>query len=82
MRVAGGLADVYSANIHDILPQQGNNNLSPFEIRNGWTLDPDTLLIHVFECPVQYEPHGGTLHKKEEEKQSGVMSWELSGQWP
>jgi hypothetical protein len=45
-----GLADVNSANIHETLPQPGNNNRSPFEIKKGWAPDPDTLFIHVFEC--------------------------------
>jgi hypothetical protein len=76
-----GLADVYSANIHETLPQPGNNNRSPFEMKNGWAPDPDTPLIHVFGCPAQYEPHGEALHKRKG-KQSGVMSWEFSGQWP
>ena len=59
-----GLADVYAANIHETLPQPGNNNMSPFETKKGWAPDPDTLFIHVFGCPVQYEPHGGPLHKR------------------
>ncbi len=59
-----GLSNVYSANIHDTLPQPGNNNMSPYEIKKKWVLDPETLFIHVFGCPVQYEPHGGALHKR------------------
>jgi hypothetical protein len=34
-----GLSDVYSATIHDTLPQPGNN-MSPHEIKKGWIPDP------------------------------------------
>jgi hypothetical protein len=74
-----GLADVYSANIHETLPQPGNNNMSPFEMKKGWTPDPDTLFIHVFGCPVQYEPHGGALHKRGRKTEWGYF---VGVQWP
>jgi hypothetical protein len=67
-----GLADVNSANIHETLPQPGNNNRSPFEMKKGWAPDPDTLFIHVFKCPVKYEPHGGALHKRRKENRVGL----------
>ena len=74
-----GLSDVYSATIHDTLPQAGNNNMSPHEIKKGWIPDPDTLFIHVFGCPVQYEPHGGALHKRGKKTEWGYF---VGVQWP
>jgi hypothetical protein len=74
-----GLADVYSANIHETLPQPGNNNRSPFEMKNGWAPDPDTPFIHVFGCPAQYEPHGEALQKKKRKTKWGYV---VGVQWP
>jgi hypothetical protein len=59
-----GLSDVYCAAIVETLPQQGHDKRSPHEIKKGWVPDPQVLFIHVFGCPVQYEPHGGALHKR------------------
>ncbi len=59
-----GLSDVYCGYLVETLPQQRHDKRCPHENKKGWLPDPDTLFIHVFRCPVQYEPHGGALHKR------------------
>ncbi len=74
-----GLSDVYSAALVETLPQQGHDKRSPHEIKKGWILDPEVLFIHVFGCPVQYEPHGGALHKRGRKTEWGYF---VGVQWP
>jgi hypothetical protein len=38
--------------------------MSPYEYKMKREPDRDALFIHVFGCPVQYEPYGEDLHKK------------------
>ncbi len=59
-----GLADVHTAYIHDVMPQQSRQNMSPYEQRKFRTPDLDALFLRVFGCPAQYEPYGGALHKR------------------
>jgi hypothetical protein len=58
-----GLPDLHAANVHHVMPQQSRNNMSPYEYKLKREPDRDALFIHVFGCPVQYEPYGGALHK-------------------
>jgi hypothetical protein len=74
-----GLSDVYSAAIVETLPQQGHDKRSPHEIKKGWVPDLEVLFIHVFGCPVQYEPHGGALHKRGRKTEWGYV---VGVQWP
>jgi hypothetical protein len=52
---------------------------TPYELTTGRKPDADVLGIHVFGCPVQYEPHEGTVHKRATKTQRG---WFLGIQWP
>jgi hypothetical protein len=74
-----GLSDVYCAAIVETLPLQGHDKRSPHEIKKGWVPDPEVLFIHVFGCPVQYEPHGGALHKRGRKTEWGYF---VGVQWP
>jgi hypothetical protein len=74
-----GLSDVYCAAIVETLPQQGHDKRSPHEIKKGYLPDPEVLFIHVFGCPVQYEPHGGALHKRGRKTEWGYF---VGVQWP
>jgi hypothetical protein len=70
---------VYCAAIVETLPQQGHDKRSPHEIKKGYLPDPEVLFIHVFGCPVQYEPHGGALHKRGRKTEWGYF---VGVQWP
>jgi hypothetical protein len=59
--------------------QQGHDKRSPHEIKKGYLPDPEVLFIHVFGCPVQYEPHGGALHKRGRKTEWGYF---VGVQWP
>ncbi len=74
-----GLSDVYNAATVETLPQQGHDKRSPHEIKKGWVPDPEVLFIHVFGCPVQYESHGGALHKRGRKTEWGYF---VGVQWP
>jgi hypothetical protein len=75
-----GLSDVYSAYLHGkLLPQPGHDNISPHEIKTSRKPDPDAMFMHVFCCPVQYEPHGGALHKRGRKTEWGYF---VGVQWP
>ena len=38
-----------------------------------------SMFMHVFGCPVQYEPHGGALHKRGRKTEWGYF---VGVQWP
>ena len=61
------------------IEQQGHDKRSPHEIKKGYLPDPEVLFIHVFGCPVQYEPHGGALHKRGRKTEWGYF---VGVQWP
>ena len=75
-----GLADLHAANVHHVMPQQSRNDMSPYEYKRKREPDLDTLFIHVFGCPVQYEPYGGPC-TKEHQQRNGVITWAYNGQW-
>ncbi len=66
-----GLADVHAAYIHDVMPQQSKENMSPYERRKFRTPDLDALFLRVFGRPAQYEPYGGALHKRGKKTECG-----------
>ena len=74
-----GLADLHAANVHHVMPQQSRNNMSPYEYKLKREPDRDALFIHVFGCPVQYEPYGGALHKRAPKTEWGYY---VGVQWP
>jgi hypothetical protein len=74
-----GLADLHAANVHHVMPQQSRNNMSPYEYKLKRKPDRDALFIHVFGCPVQYEPYGGALHKRAPKTEWGYY---VGVQWP
>jgi hypothetical protein len=74
-----GLADLHAANIHHVIPQQSRNNMSPYEYKLKREPNREALFIHVFGCPVQYEPYGGALHKRAPKTEWGYY---VGVQWP
>ena len=74
-----GLADLYSCYVHDVLPQKGKGDKSPFEMRNGKKPDLKTLFIKVFGAPCQYAPMQGAEHKRAKLVHWG---WFVGMQWP
>ncbi len=76
-----GLADIHAAYVHDVMPQQSKEDMSPYEQRKYRTPDLDALFLRVFGCPVQYEPYGGA-YTKGERKRNGVTSSASNGRWP
>ena len=74
-----GLADVQAAYVHDLLPQQSKQNMSPYERRKFRVPDLDVLFLRVFGCPAQYEPYGGALHKRGKKTEWGYF---VGVQWP
>ena len=74
-----GLADLHAANVHHVMPQQSRNNMSPYEYKRKREPDLEVLFIHVFGCPVQYEPYGGALHKRAPKTEWGYY---VGMQWP
>ena len=59
-----GLADVQAAYIHNFMPQQSKEDMSPYERKTFRTSDLDAMFVRVFGCPAQYEPYKGALHKR------------------
>ena len=59
-----GLADVQAAYIHNFMPQQSKEDMSPYERKTFRTPDLDAMFVRVFGCPAQYEPYKGALHKR------------------
>ncbi len=74
-----GLADLYAAYIHHVMPQQSKNNMSPYEYKLKREPDRDALFIHVFGCPVQYETYDGALYKRARKTEWGYF---VGMQWP
>ena len=74
-----GLSDLHAANIHHVMPQQSRNNMSPYEYKLKREPDRDALFLHVFGCPVQFEPYGGALHKRAPKTEWGYY---VGVQWP
>ncbi len=68
-----GLADVQEAYIHNFMPQQSKENMSPYERRTFRTPDLDAMFVRVFGCPAQYEPYGGALHKRGKKTEWGYF---------
>ena len=76
---AWGLSDIYSCYVHDVLPQKGKGDKSPFEMRSGRKPDLKTLFIKVFGAPCQYAPMQGAEHKRAKLVKWG---WFVGMQWP
>ena len=74
-----GLADLYAAYIHKILPQKSRGGKSPYELVHGRKPDKDLLFIKVFGCPCQYAPMSGPEHKRGRKTEWG---WFVGIQWP
>jgi hypothetical protein len=74
-----GLADVQAAYIHNFMPQQSKEDMSPYERKTFRTPDLDAMFVRVFGCPAQYEPYGGALHKRGKKTEWGYF---VGVQWP
>jgi hypothetical protein len=74
-----GLADVQAAYVHNLMPQQSKENMSPYERKTFRAPDLDALFLRVFGCPAQYEPYGGALHKRGKKMEWGYF---VGVQWP
>jgi hypothetical protein len=74
-----GAPHLDNAYLHDKLPQPGHDNINPYEFKIRREPDPDTMFMSVFGCPVQYEPHGGALHKRGRKTECGYF---VGVQWP
>ncbi len=75
-----GLADIHAAQIVEVIPQERKGKISPYEHKNKKRKpDRDALFIKVFECPTQYEPWGGALHKRASKTEWGYY---VGIQWP
>ena len=74
-----GLADLHSAQVHDVLPQPNRGNKSPYEIRHLRRPNLDHLFIKVFGCPCQYSPIDGPEHKRASKTEWGYY---VGMQWP
>jgi hypothetical protein len=57
-----GLADIYAAEIVEVMPQETKGKITPYEHKKKREPDRDALFIKVFGCPTQYEPWEGALH--------------------
>jgi hypothetical protein len=74
-----GLADLYAAYVHDVLPQPDRSNKSPYQIRQGKHPNIDHLHIKVFGCPCQFAPMDGPEHKRASKTEWGYF---VGMQWP
>ena len=74
-----GLTYLYSAYIHDVLPQKDRGNMSPYEFRHRRTPDVDHLHIKVFGCPCQFAPMDAPSHKTASKTDWGYF---VGMQWP
>jgi hypothetical protein len=63
-RSCWGLADLYAAYLHNLMPQKKLKKVSPFEFRNGRQPDLEVFFVYVFGCPCQYAPTTGADHKR------------------
>jgi hypothetical protein len=78
-RSCWGLADLYAAYLHNLMPQKKLNSVSPFEFRNGRQPDLEVFFVHVFGCPCQYAPITGADHKRASKTE---WAWFVGVQWP
>jgi hypothetical protein len=74
-----GLADLYAAYVHDVLPQPDRSNKSPYFMRKGKMPNVDHLHVKVFGCPCQYAPMNVPDHKRASKTEWGYY---VGMQWP
>jgi hypothetical protein len=74
-----GLTYLYSAYIHDVLPQKERGNMSPYEFRHRKQPNVDHLHIKVFGCPCQFAPMDAPEHKTASKTEWGYF---VGMQWP
>ena len=74
-----GLTYLYSAYIHDVLPQKERGNMSPYEFRHRRQPNIDHLHIKVFGCPCQFSPMDAPAHKTASKTEWGYF---VGMQWP
>ncbi len=76
-----GLADVQAAYIHNFMPQQSKENMSPYERKTFRTPDLDAMILRVFGCPRRSMNPTAEPYTKEERKRNGVTSLAFNGRW-